>query len=106
MRFDDVARPDAVLRIDDRDDVLVGRVDVQELLVAEVLDDVRAGAERAGAGAGLADVEVLGPEARDERLACRSVPIAAFVCGGRGIDQSAAPLELGVVAASADRARR
>ena len=44
-QVDDVARLDAVLRVDDRDDVLVRGVDVEELLVAEVLDDVGAGPE-------------------------------------------------------------
>ena len=58
-----------MVRVDDRDDVLVGGVDVQELLVAEVLDDVGPGAERAAVGAALADVEVLRSEARDELLA-------------------------------------
>ena len=46
---DDVAGSDAVRRVDDGDDVLVGRVDVEQLLVAEVLDDVRPGLERAHA---------------------------------------------------------
>ena len=66
---DDVARSNAVLRLDDRDDVLVGRVDVQQLLVAEVLDDVGPCPERPDTRSALADVEVLGPEAGDERLA-------------------------------------
>ena len=60
---------DAMVRVDDGHDVLAGRVDVQELLVAEVLDDVRAGPERADVLAGLADLEVLRTEAGDELLA-------------------------------------
>ena len=68
-QLDDVAGPDAMLRSDDRHDVLVRGVDVEELLVAEVLDDVGAGLERRALAADLADLEVLGTEARDELLA-------------------------------------
>src|SRR4051812_23417468 len=70
-QVDDIAGPDAMLRTDDGHDILVGGRDVEELLVAEVLDDVGSSLERpAAVGAAVADIEMLRPEARDERLAC------------------------------------
>ena len=68
-QLDDVAGPDAMLRVDDRHDVLVRRADVEELLVAEILDDVGASLERGAVAADLTDLEMLRPEARDELLA-------------------------------------
>src|SRR3954467_5291049 len=62
---DDVAGADPVLRPDDPDDVLGARRDVEQLLVAEVLDHVDTGLERSSVGAGVADVEMLGAEAGD-----------------------------------------
>ena len=49
--IDDVARPHPVLGPDDGDHVLVRGVDVEQLLVAEVLDDVGPGPERPDGGA-------------------------------------------------------
>src|SRR5262245_40295262 len=51
QELEDVVRLDPVVRVDDRDDVLAGRGDVEELLVAEVLDDV--GLARQGGGVAL-----------------------------------------------------
>ena len=66
---DDVTRLDAMRRVDDRDDVLARRADMELLLVAEELDDVGARPERTAAAAALADVEVLRPEPGDQGLA-------------------------------------
>src|SRR3954451_2342574 len=62
---DDVPRVTPMLRPADADDVLVGRRDVKQLLVAEVLDDVGTGLKRSRVRAGLADVEMLRAEARN-----------------------------------------
>src|SRR3954453_3935531 len=80
---DDVARANPVLRPDDADDVLVGRRDVKQLLVAEVLDDVGGARERSPVRAGLANVEMLWAEARDERLAALRGGRVAVASGQR-----------------------
>src|SRR6476646_6409061 len=62
VELEDVARLDVVLRPDDADDVLLGRRDVEQLLVAQVLDDVRAPAERARRLGDVRELEMLGAE--------------------------------------------
>src|SRR5262245_4221007 len=65
----DVAGADAMLGVDDRDDLRALDRHVEQLLVAEVLDDVGRALD-GGRGAGhLAQLEVLGPEAHDHLAA-------------------------------------
>src|SRR5262245_12496204 len=71
VQREDVVRLDPVLRVDDRDDVLLGRRDVEQLLVPEVLDDIGAALELADLGVVLLELQMLGPEADDDLLAGR-----------------------------------
>ena len=88
---DDVARADAPLGGDDRDEVLARHLDVEQLLVAEVLDDVRPGVDGGGLGAGGDDVPVLRPDPDDEVAARgRADPLAE---GGGDRDLDALGLE-------------
>ncbi|OGN85389.1 MAG: hypothetical protein A2X23_08395 [Chloroflexi bacterium GWC2_73_18] len=63
--LDRLARPDRGRCVDHGDEILLGQAQVEQLLVAQVLDHVAGGAEAGLAGLGRPHVEVLGAEAGD-----------------------------------------
>src|SRR5450756_1720884 len=65
VECDDIARVHVPLRGDDRDDVHAGDDGVEELLVAEVLHDVRLRLGRRLRSVGGVDVEVLRTDSKD-----------------------------------------
>src|SRR6266545_2836168 len=66
-----VARLDREAGVDDRDDILLGCRDVEQLLGAQVLDDVRHAGQRGHVGLGLSELDVVGSEAGDELAPAR-----------------------------------
>ena len=90
LEVDDVARADAMVRVDDGDDVLVGRADVEQLLVAEVFDDV---GTRAGTSPPRQSTSPISRCSGRKPATTRWPPLSWLRArGGTGIDQSPGPL--------------
>ena len=76
-------------------------VEVDELLVAEVLDHVGAAAERAGRALGV-DVEVLGPDAHRELVPGEALDGALVALGQRDVDAIAHEPDVAAIAMHVD----
>src|SRR5664279_1515540 len=84
-KLEHVARANAVGRVDDRDDVALAGAGMDQLFVAEVLDDFGLGVYDCRGAADWSENQVLGPVAGD-KSAARGADRLAELRGHRDVD--------------------